>query len=92
MPRKPSLVWKYFKKLSKGKYLHGECQFCKKTYLSNPKRMEKHLIICKKAPELVRNMFTEGTETDEQAEEEMCIDQKSDSSRSTSTKVTLHKL
>lgn len=54
--------------------------------------MEKHLIICKKAPELVRNMFTEGTETDEQAEEEMCIDQKSDSSRSTSTKVTLHKL
>jgi hypothetical protein len=63
MPRKYSIVWKHFRKCTKGKYVTGKCNYSGEVYISNAKRMKRHIAIkYNNAPNVIKKLFSENKE------------------------------
>jgi hypothetical protein len=57
MPRQRSLIWNHFRRHQRGRYIYGDCNYCKKRFISNAKRMQLHIKSCTKAPKELRAGF-----------------------------------
>ncbi|KAJ8909268.1 hypothetical protein NQ315_017548 [Exocentrus adspersus] len=57
MPKKDSLVWKYYTSSISGTTRYATCKFCNKQYVTHADRMRKHLSNCTKSPSNVNQLF-----------------------------------
>ena len=60
--RRPKPIWNEFESINQGGTRKAKCKFCSDMLVANPKRMEKHIQGCERAPDNIRSIYI-GSET-----------------------------